>query len=87
MPFTVTQDTTVHFMTASLTLWLEYSQLMIKQSFSMLMKRMLIGDANGWSLSLLLIGTGVMLLIFAICLFMISWFVVPLTLIVTDSIL
>ena len=36
MPFTVTQDTTVHFMTVSLTLWLGYSQLMINQSLSLL---------------------------------------------------
>ena len=51
-----------------------------------------VGDANahhlrGCSLSLLLIDMGVMLSIFAICQVVSSWFVVPLTLLVTDSIL
>ena len=39
---TVTQDTTVHFMTVSLTLWLGYSQLMIKQSLYF------VGDVNAY---------------------------------------
>ena len=39
--FTVTQDTTVHFMTVSMPQWLEYSQLMIKQSLSLLVMRKL----------------------------------------------
>ena len=36
MPFTITQGMMVHFMIVSLTLWLRYSQLMIKQSLSLL---------------------------------------------------
>ena len=86
MPFTVTQQTMVHFIVVSLTLWLGYSQLMIKQSLSLLVMRMLI-TLSSWSRSLLVIGTGMMLLIFAICLVARSWFVVPLTLLVTDLIL
>ena len=35
MPFTVSQGLMVHFMIASLILWLGYSQLMIKQSLSL----------------------------------------------------
>ena len=58
MPFTVTQDTIVHFLTVSLTLCLGYSQLMIKQSLYLLVMRILI-NPSGWSLYLLLIGTGV----------------------------
>ena len=77
---------TVHYMTVSLTLWLGYSQLMIKQSLSLLVMLMLI-TLSGWSLSLLLIGMGMMLLIFGICQIVSSWFAVPLTLLVTDSIL
>ena len=83
MPFNVTQDTTVYFMTVSLTM-IGYSQLMIKRSLSVM--RMLI-TLSGWSLSLLLVGMGVMLLIFAICPVVSSWFTVPLTLLVTDPIL
>ena len=83
IPFTVTEDTTVHFMTVSLTLWLRYGQLMIKQSLSLLVMRMLI-TLSGWNLSLLLIGMGVMILIFAIFWVVSSWFSVPLTLLVTD---
>ena len=75
-------DCLLHF----LTLWLWYSQLMIKQSLSLLVMWMLI-TLSGWSLSLQLIGTGVMLLIFAICRVVSCWFTVPLTLLVTDSIL
>ena len=37
---TIIQDTTVHFMTGSLTLWLGYSQLMDKAVF------FFVGDAN-----------------------------------------
>ena len=48
--------------------------------------RMLI-TMSGRCLSLLLIGTDVMLLILAICLVVSSWFAVQLTLLVTDSIL
>ena len=66
MPFTVTQNTTADFMTVPLTLWLGYSQLIIKQSLTLLVMRMLI-TLSGWSLSFLLRGTGVMLLIFVIC--------------------
>ena len=49
-----------------------------------------VGDANAhtlssWSLSLQLIGTGVMLFIFVISLVVSSWFAVPLTLLVIDS--
>ena len=53
----------------------------------------LVGYANAhhskwnWSRLLLQIGTGMMLLIFAICRVVSSWFVVPLTLLVTDLIL
>ena len=61
MPSIVTQGTMVHFMIVSSTLLLGYSQLMIKQSLSVM--RMLI-TRSGWSRSLQLIGTGVMLLIF-----------------------
>ena len=66
MPFTVTQDMMVHSMAQ-----IQLSQLMIKQSLSS-------GDVNdhyssGWSMSLLLIGTGVVLLIFAICQVVSSW--------------
>ena len=54
-------------------------------------KAVFVGDANAhhfeWlEWSLLLIGMGVMLLIFAICRVVSSWFAVPLTLLVTDSI-
>ena len=42
MPFTITQGTMVHFMIVSLTLWLGYSQLMIKQSLSLSVMQMLI---------------------------------------------
>ena len=42
---------------------------------------------SGWSWSLLLIGMEVMLLIFSICRVVSSWCAVPLTLLVTDSIL
>ena len=61
-----TQDTTVHFMTVSLTLWLVYGQLTIKQSLSLLVMQMLIA-LSGWSLPLLLNGTDLMLLIFEMC--------------------
>ena len=57
MLYTVIQDTTVHFITVSLTLWLGYSQLMIKQSLSLLVMWMLI-TLSGWSRSLLLICKG-----------------------------
>ena len=86
MPFTVTLDTTVRYMTVSSTLWLGYSQLMIKQSLSLLVMRMLY-TLSGCSLSRLLINTGVMHMIFAICRVVSSWLAVPLTLLVTDSIL
>ena len=66
-------------MTVSLTLWLGYSQLMIKQSLSLLVMRMLI-TLSDWSMSLLLIGTDVMLLIFAICRAVSTWFAVTITL-------
>ena len=77
-----------HFLFLSLTLWLWYSQSIIKQSLSLLVMRMLM-TLSGWSLSLLLIDTGVMLLV--------HWFThiagelveqlvhCPLTLVVTDS--
>ena len=68
-------------MIVSLTLWFEYSQLIIKQSLPLLVMRMFI-TLSGWSRSLLLIGTGVMLLIFVICLIVSSWFAVQLTLLV-----
>ena len=73
-PFNVTQGTVVHFMIVSLTLWLEYSQLIIRQSLSLLVIRMLI-TLSGWSRSLVLIGKGVMLFIFAISPVVSSWFV------------
>ena len=73
MPFTVTQNTTADFMTVPLTLWLGNSQLIIKQSLTLLVMRMLI-TLSGWSLSFLLKGTGVMLLIFVICQVVSSWF-------------
>ena len=76
MPFTVTQDIMVNFMPVSLTLWVGYSQLMIKQYLSLLVMQMLI-TLSGWSRSLLLIGTGVMLLIYGICLVVSSFFTVP----------
>ena len=66
MHFTMTQGTMVHSMIVSLTLWLGYSQSMINQSLSLLVMPMLI-TLSGWSRSFLLIGTSVMLLIFAIC--------------------
>ena len=53
--FTVTQGTMVQFMIDSLALWLGYSQLIIRQSLSFLVMRMLI-TLSGWSRSLLLIG-------------------------------
>ena len=65
MTFIITHGM-VLFMIVSLILWLGFSQLMIKQSLSLLVMRMLI-TLNGWSRFLLLIGTGVMLLVFAIC--------------------
>ena len=46
MPFTVTNDKTVQFMTVLLILWLGHSQVMIKQSFSLLVMRMLITNAH-----------------------------------------
>ena len=49
---------------------------MVKQSLPLLVLLMLI-TLSGLSLSLLLIGTGVMLLIFAICRVVNSWFDVP----------
>ena len=58
---------------------------MIKQSLSLLVMQML--TLSDWSLSLQLIGTGVMLLIFASCQVVSSWFALPLTLLVTDWIL
>ena len=64
MTVTVTQGLVVHFMTDSLTLWLGCSQLTIKMS--LLVMQMLI-TLSDWHQSLLLIGTGVMLFIFAIC--------------------
>ena len=51
-----------------------------------------VGDArklitrSGWSRSLLMIGMGVMVLIFAICRVVSNWFAVPLTLLVKESI-
>ena len=84
MPFTVTQDTII--MTVSLTLWLGYSKLMIKQCLSLLVMRKLI-TLSDWSRSLQQISTCAVLLIFAICWVVCSWFAVPLTLLVTDSIL
>ena len=48
MPFTVTQDTMVHFATVSLTLWLSCNQLMIRQYLSLLVMPMLI-TLIGWS--------------------------------------
>ena len=62
-----------------------HGQLMIKQSLPLLVMRMLI-ILSDWSRSLLLIGMGVMLLIFAICRVVSSWFAVQLTLLVTDLI-
>ena len=85
LPFTVTQDTMVYCMTVSLTLLLWYSQLIIRQSSSLLVMSMLI-TLNDLSGSLLLIA-GVMLLIFEIYRVVSTWCVVPLTLLVTDSIL
>ena len=41
MPFTLTQVTTVHFMTVSLTLWLRYSQYDKAVFF-------FVGDANAY---------------------------------------
>ena len=67
-------------------IWLGYRQLMKKQSLSLLVMRMLIA-LSGFSRSLILIGTVVIRLIFAICPVVRSWFVVLLTLLVTDSIL
>ena len=49
MPFTVTQGTTVHYMTVSLTLYLGCNLLMIRQSLSLLGMLMLI-TLNGQSL-------------------------------------
>ena len=63
MTLTVIQGIMVHFMTVSLTLWLGHSQLMIKQSLSLLVMPMLI-TLSDWSQSFLLIDMGVMLLIF-----------------------
>ena len=48
MPFTVTHGTLIQFMTVSLTLWLGCNQLMIRQSRSLLVMRMLI-TLSGWS--------------------------------------
>ena len=87
MPFTLTQGMMVHFLTVSLILWLWYNQLlMIRRSLSFLVMPMQI-TLRGWSRSLLLIGMGVMLLIFEIYLVLSSLCAVPLTLLVTDSIL
>ena len=86
LPFTETQGTIVHFMTVSLTLWLGCNHLMIRQSLCLLVMPMLM-TLSGWSQSLLLIDMGVMLLIFAICQVVSSWFSVPLTLPVIDWIL
>ena len=63
-----------------------YSQLMKKKSLPSSVMRML-NTLSGWSLSLLLISTCVILLIFAICQVVGSWFAVLLTLLVTNSIL
>ena len=63
MPFTITKDTTVLFMTVSFTLWLGYSQLMIKHTLFSLVIRMRI-TLSGWSLSILLIIKAVMPFIF-----------------------
>ena len=68
-------------------LLLGYSQLMIKQSMPLLVMPRLITLSGRPMFTLLLIGTGVMLLIFAICHAVSSWFAVPLTLLVTDLIL
>ena len=65
MPCTVTQDTTVHFMTVSLTLWLGCNQLMIRQSFYLLVMPMLI-TLSDFSQSLFRIEMGVTLWIFVI---------------------
>ena len=86
MPVTIAQGTMVYFVTVSLTLWLVCNQLMIRQSFSLLVMPMLI-TLSGWSQSLLLIDMGVMLLIFAICQVERSWCVIPLTLLVISSML
>ena len=73
---TLTQGMMVHFMFGSLTLCLGYCQLMM---------RMLI-TLSRWVQSLLLIGMGIMPMIFAIHPVVSSSFVVPLKLQVTDSI-
>ena len=86
MPFTITQGTMVHFMTDSSTLWLWYNPLMIHRYLSLLVMSMLI-TLRGWSWSLLLMDMDVMLLIFAFCLVVRSWFAVQLTLLVIGSIL
>ena len=65
MPFSITQSTIVYFTSVSLTLWLGYSQLMIKRSLSLLIMPILIA-LSGWNRSLQLIGIDIMLLIFAI---------------------
>ena len=57
----------------------------LKQSLSLMMPMFI--TLSGWSRSLLLIDMDVMLLIFGICLVVRSWCAVPLTLLVTDSIL
>ena len=41
MPFTVTQDTTVHFMIVSLTLWLGYIESVVDKAVFVF-----VGDAN-----------------------------------------
>ena len=82
MALTVTHGTMIHFMIVSLTLWLGYNQLMIKQSVSLLVMLMII-TLSGWSWSLLLIDTREMLWIFSICRVVRGWFTVPLTLLVT----
>ena len=86
MLFIVTQRAIVHFITVSLTLWVEYSQFIINQSFSLLVMRMLI-TLISWNRSILLIDRGIMLYIFAIWRVVRSWFAVPLTLLLVDSIL
>ena len=70
--------TMVYSRTVSLTLWLGNSQLMITQSLSLLVKRMLT-TLSGFSRSLLLIDTGLMILIFAIYRVVSSWLAVKLT--------
>ena len=85
MPFTMTQDTPINFMTVSFSLWLGYSLLMIKQSLSF-------GDVNShhsdWLESVSPPDRhGRDALDFAICRVGSSWFAVPLILLVTDWIL